>query len=270
MSKEQLSQEEIEEIYKAAMSIADTDDIERIKSVSCKFFRDGKSPRVYSSECKGCLDDDAVRTCQAQYLGKIFDKPQRCWTPDFDKPVKRDNKVKLKDIQNEVGVQCSTCYMADRCPMYQAGAECSIDWGEDKDVSEMANKDIVNHLIEIQFARVKRMGTFEKIDGGMVDMNLSGEMDRLSRLVADRYDLDSFKVKATLEANGNAANSGGGVLAKLFGKSEENKAIEGEEQKSLPNATKLESVPEFEDAEYIELPKEDNAKPKAKTKRARK
>jgi len=266
-----LSNAEKEEIYRKALSIQDTDDIDLIRSVSCAFFREGGCKKVYSSQCKGCLDESSVLICRSEYLLHIFDRPAHKWTPEFDKPTKSAKKVKIEELGSSVGVQCSSCYMADRCPLFSAGSECSIDWGQGVNVSDLGNKDIVNHLMQIQYERVTRMSTFERVDGGMADMNLSSEMDRLSRLAADRYDLEATRIKASFEARGVGASSeggGGGVLAKLFGGGA-NREIEHKEQKGLPDAHRPTQLPETtEEIEYIEAKDTtENAKKKKRTRK---
>lgn len=255
---EDLSPKEIEEIYQNALAIRDTDDIELIKSVSCAFFREGGCPKVYTSECKGCLDEDSVLACRDIYLAGIFDTPSRKWSEAFDSAVKADKKVKVEELEASVGQRCDSCYMSDRCPLYKAKSECRIDWGDDVKVEDLKNEQIVNQLIKIQMGRVKRMGTFEKIDGGMVDMNLSTEMDRLSRLVSERYNLSSTHFKATIEGRSPAQQeSGGGLLAKLFGGGGEKELREGDNKKALPEKSQsVSDVPSFEDIEYEELKEE--------------
>jgi len=232
MKAEQISAEERDRIYKQAIELenAGEEDVELAKKVSCEFYRKGNHPKVYSSQCKGCMSDESIKQCRQDYLLRIFDHPQECWNPDFDKPVVRE---KITSAEMGVGLQCDSCYMKDRCPMFQAGAMCAIDFGTKESVDgEASHKDILDALIKMQRDRVARLKAFEEIDGGMTDANLSGEMDRLSALIQERRDLDTFKVKASIEASGGAAalgaGGGGGLLSSIFGSGpkQETKALE--------------------------------------------
>jgi len=252
---QELSEKEKLAIYQQAMSITDTEDANLVRSVSCSFFREGGCPKVFSSECKGCLDEEAVFSCRDHYLSKIYDKPATKWTPEFDRPRPKE-KTKLKDISSSIGMQCDTCYMNQTCPVFQTGAECSIDWDEGLD-EESKDKEILTKLIDIQRNRIARMQTFEKVDGGMVDMNLSSEIDRLSSLLKDRVDIDSVKLQISMNARGpaNSSNdnsSGSGLLAKLFGTNSNN------EEKSLPEGKEQAKVPTFDqEAEIVTNDAED-------------
>ena len=73
-------------------------------------------------------------------------------------------------------------------------------------------------LINTQYERVKRAAVFEKIDGGVPDVGLSTEMDRLHDLVASKIEMGRERLSINVEATGAAPSAGGGgILAKLFG-----------------------------------------------------
>ena len=247
-SQNKLTPEEIEEIYKKAYDLEAMDEVEEIRAISCHFYRSGEHPKVFSSECKGCLDPDAVFRCRDQYLSKIYDRPSKCWTPEFDKPIDRP-KEKLDTVG--IGMYCNTCYMAETCPKFQKNALCSIDWDDNiRDGSGAVDSvKALDKLIEMQSTRVSRLQQFENVDGGMVDQNLSSEMDRLEKLIHSKKDYKSFKVKIGIESSaespdGSNSDQAGGVLAKMFGMGE----------KSLPEKQNKKSADAYtEDAEYVEV-----------------
>lgn len=200
-----------ESIRKRIERMKTTDDIEVLRETVCPFFELGGHP-----DCSVCLkDEDSVRACRDEYLEKIVLHPMDLWSEEFDvvSYVKRD-ATPVEDLVG-IGVNCNFCYMSDKCPVYRRDHVCGIQW--DKQRPDSA-KDFMDFLISTQFERVKRAAVFEKIDGGVPDANLSGEMDRLRDYVMGKSELDTNRLSINVEAKGSAG-SGGGILAQIFGKS---------------------------------------------------
>lgn len=264
MEDNKLSNKEIEDIYERAIYLKELDDseIDEIKKISCEFFRCGSHPKVYSSECKGCLDPESVLACRGIYLDFIFDRPMKEWKQGFEAPTKREKKVAIHD--SNVGLSCNSCYMSETCPMYKAGAECGIDWGSDNP-EKLDEKEVYERLITIQQKRVARLSKFEEVDGGMVDMNMSSEMDRLANLLSAKKALDVQRVKFSLEAESSGgSNSGGGVLQQIFGGG--NKSLPPNEQKALPQKDDSIIDAEFEEVKPEKL---DNGKKTSNRRKSR-
>ena len=231
-------------IYKKALALKEETDIDKIRSVSCDFFRKGGCPKVYSSTCKGCLDEDAVQICKETYLAFIFDRPQDYWTPEFEAPLKREKTVKSKEASS-FAQKCDSCYASSHCSFYQARATCSIDFGVE-DVDSSDSKAVLDFLIKVQMERLGRLQAFEVADGGMVDQNLSGEMDRLSGLVNAKKSLNTLRINQSAEIPMGDGGGGGGILSQIFGNKSSNNE---QERKEIAGQTT-----EFIDAEIVEEP----------------
>ena len=237
-----------ESIEKRIELIKNAEDSEALKKCLCPFFSKGGSP-----ECISCRQSDVdLDECKDYYLERIISVPLDIWDSSFDAFTvqKRENKIAIKDVVG-IGVNCSSCYMYDKCPMYKKGYECGLEWGASKPKSP---EEFYEFLIDVQYERVRRASVFEKIDGGVPDANLSGEMDRLSGLVSTKADLSRERLSISVEASGAASGSGGGILSKLFGGGGGVKEIsapatiaidkESESRKGIGEVTEFEEVKE--------------------------
>ena len=214
-----------ESIRERIALIKDAEDVEHLREAVCPFYELGGNP-----DCTTCLKaEEDVNTCRDDYLEKIVLHPMDIWTPEFDKLAytKRD-AVPAEELTG-IGVNCDFCYMSDKCPLYARGNVCGIKW--DTNRPENA-KEFMDFLINTQYERVRRASVFEKIDGGVPDGNLSGEMDRLRDYVLDKGNLDVNRLSINVEAK-SAASGGGGILSQIFGKPA---ALPAEEQPALPEA----------------------------------
>lgn len=141
------------------------------------------------------------------------------WCEDFDKfIVNTRDKVSVNEIIG-VGMNCNSCYIYDKCPMYRKDFACGIDWGDKKPATPA---DMMDFLIDIQYERVRRGSVIEKVDGGVADAGLSGEIDRLNDLMAAKAELGRERISVNIEAKGAgsggaATSAGGGILSKIFG-----------------------------------------------------
>jgi len=185
-----------------------TDDLEVLKEHLCPFFQLGSYPA-----CMACRQsEDTVQECQEYYLSRISIVPMDIWSEEFDRFIVQErNKIPMKEVAG-IGINCDSCYMSDKCPMHKPGFICAIDWEGDVPSTP---EGFYGFLVDLQFERVKRASVFEKIDGGVPDAGLSGEMDRLSGLVAAKMDVGREKLSISVETS--TPGSGGGILAQLFG-----------------------------------------------------
>lgn len=220
-------------IIEKAKQIAETEDLALIRSVVCKFYKEGNHPSCYDPEvCNGCQDDEAVLTCRKKYLARIFKNPLLRWDSSFD-AVKIREKRKVDEIQ-EMGLACNSCYIADKCPQKETDATCSIDWSDS--VRDRTPKSLINKLIDIQTERVARAKLHEELDGGIPDQNLSVEIDRLHSLAEAKANIDSHKFSMKIESTSpEGAKMGGGILQRLFDPQNQ-QLSQGEDTKALPEA----------------------------------
>lgn len=160
-------------------------------------------------------------------------------------------QLRLVRTTSESVLQCSTCYLAGKCPAFEPGAACVYEIPV-----EIRTKDqlaaVQAALIEMQTKRVLRGSLMEEVEGGYMDPNLSAEMDRLNRLIKTRHEMEAEGFSLTIKANqaGATAQAGAGVLSRIFGREASEPARE------LPAPVEVKSVAEqmgiIEDAEVIE------------------
>lgn len=223
-----------ESIEKRIAQIKDaSEDYEELKKCMCPFFTKGG----YES-CITCRQTPAdIDACTEYYLSRITLVPLDLWTPDFDKTIVKERETVDVDTVVGIGITCDRCYVYDKCPLYKASYACGIKWDNGKPKNP---EEFFDFLINTQYERVKRSSVFEKIDGGVPDAGLSGEMDRLQNYVANKLNMGRDYLSINIQASG-AAKAEGGILSKIFG---------GGASPALPE--KKPELPEF--TETIELP----------------
>lgn len=226
-----------ESIEKRARLVRDAETPEDLKKHLCPFFEKGNHP-----DCMMCRKTEAdLDECRDYYLERISIIPLDIWDESFDKFIVQNRETVEMEKLIGIGINCDSCYMSDKCPMFKRGFVCGINWGENKPKTP---QEYMDYLLGIQYERVKRASTFEKVDGGVPDANLSAEMDRLTDFLSIKDNMGRDRLSINVEASG-APQQGGGILAKLFG---------GAAQASVGVKT-TEALP-VADAEYVEVPEE--------------
>ena len=190
--------------------VRDAEDPEVLKKHLCPFFEKGGNP-----DCMTCRRTESdLEECRDYYLGRIALIPLDVWDESFDKFIAQNRElVEMSEVVG-IGINCDSCYMADKCPLYKRGFVCGINWGDNKPTTPAEYMDF---LLNTQFERVRRASVFEKIDGGVPDANLSAEMDRLTDFLNIKDNMGRDRLSINVEASGAAQPGGGGILAKLFG-----------------------------------------------------
>lgn len=220
--------------------VRDAEDPEVLKKHLCPFFEKGGNP-----DCMTCRRTESdLEECRDYYLGRIALIPLDVWDESFDKFIAQNRElVEMSEVVG-IGINCDSCYMADKCPLYKRGFVCGINWGDNKPTTPAEYMDF---LLNTQFERVRRASVFEKIDGGVPDANLSAEMDRLTDFLNIKDNMGRDRLSINVEASGASQPGGGGILAKLFGGGGSSQpAIESKPTIMLP----------AEEAEYVEEVKE--------------
>lgn len=236
-------------VEKRMRAIRDSETPEELKKHLCPFFEKGGNPDCYT--CRRTEAD--LDECRTYYLERIGTFPMEVWSEEFDGvSISTRETVQLKDVIG-IGINCDSCYMSDKCPLFKRGFVCAIDWGSDRPKTPV---EFMDFLVNTQFERVKRTSVFEKIDGGVPDMNLSTEIDRLADLIARRDDMGRDKLSINLEASG-PSRAGGGILSKLFGGGDTPRVEAPAPPKELPVST----------VEYIDVEEEKPTTVKRRRKR---
>lgn len=109
--------------------------------------------------------------------------------------------------------QCDTCFIAANCPAFKPQSMCAFKLPIEVKTKDQL-KSLLNAIIEMQGQRVAFMRFAEEMNGGYADPNLSQEIDRLYKLVAQMQEMGSSKefIRMTVERQGSA-----GVLSSIFG-----------------------------------------------------
>lgn len=234
-----------ESVEKRMRLVRDAETPEDLKKCLCPFFEKGGH-----TDCVSCRRTEAdLDECRDYYLDRIMVHPMDIWNEEFDKFAVQDRStINLEEVVG-VGINCDSCYMSDKCPLYKKGFVCGIKWDTDKPKTPM---EFMDFLINVQYERVKRTSVFEKIDGGVPDANLSSEMDRLTDLLNTKDAMGREKLSINLEASGPSRSEGGGILSKIFGGG--SPAIPSPSTKSLPTET-AEYAEVVEEPEKVKLKK---------------
>ena len=126
---------------------------------------------------------------------------------------KVEHERRLMTVSTSSGRRCNNCYLADVCPLFQPDMECAYDIPVEAKTPEQ-RKAIMDGVIEMQTQRVAFMKLAEDRMGGYADPNLSGEMDRLFKLVSVQHevedDRDSFEM--TIKSRGKMT-----AIERIFG-----------------------------------------------------
>lgn len=131
--------------------------------------------------------------------------------------------VNLIRTTGQVLRNCDSCYLAPRCPKFQAHTECAYNLP-----IELRTKDqlsaVIRAILEMQTSRVMFARFAEELEGQGMDPTLSSEMDRLFRLIQSSKDISDTRDMVRFEVE---ARGGAGVLSRIFG------AKAGEQQKMV-------------------------------------
>lgn len=122
-----------------------------------------------------------------------------------DVPVVRTQQASLR--------QCNTCFVASNCPAFKPDNMCAFNLPVEVKTKDQL-KDLLTAMVEMQGQRVAFMRFAEEMNGGYADPNVSQEIDRLFKLVANMKDLESNKEFVQITAS---RESSGGVLSAIFG-----------------------------------------------------
>ena len=123
---------------------------------------------------------------------------------------KRESVVKF----HASGIRsCDSCYLAPRCPRFEAHAECAYELPVEMKTKEQL-RAVLRAMLEMQASRIMFGAFAEQLEGQGMDPVLSKEIDRLFELtqrfkdIEDTRDIISFQMEAKTNA---------GVLSRIFG-----------------------------------------------------
>ena len=108
---------------------------------------------------------------------------------------------------------CDTCFLAAKCPMFEESSTCAYNIPITIRTKDQAQA-LMDTMVEMQAQRVLFMKMAEDAEGGHADPILSGEMDRLVKMMDTKHKMEQegFSVTVTAKQNGNM-----GIVDKIFG-----------------------------------------------------
>lgn len=118
----------------------------------------------------------------------------------------------VKSRSNSMRI-CDTCFLASKCPMFEENSTCAYDIPITIRTKEQAQA-LMDTLVEMQAQRVLLMKMAEDMEGGHADPILSGEIDRVMKLLKAKHDMEQegFSLTVTAKQNGQA-----GIVDRIFG-----------------------------------------------------
>lgn len=110
-------------------------------------------------------------------------------------------------------LHCDTCTMEGRCPRFRQGEPCGYDINIRLETNHDLQKALQN-ILEVEYGRVMTGALFEKLEGGVLDSNLSNEMKNFMTLVSDIKEM--FNQKHTEELHISAKGAQAGSVSKIL------------------------------------------------------
>lgn len=120
-------------------------------------------------------------------------------------------------IRSESQRVCDSCFLANKCPAFEPGSNCAYNIPLQIRTREQLASSF-NGFVEMQAQRVLFLRFAEEMEGGYADPNLSNEMDRLTKMIKAKVDMEtegfSFKIEGKQIGPGTGAQ---GVIGRMFG-----------------------------------------------------
>jgi hypothetical protein len=157
-----------------------------------------------------------------------------------DEETGEDKEVTSYHIRSESERVCDSCFLANKCPAFEPGSNCAYNIPL-QIRTRTEYQRTYDAMVEMQTQRVMFMRFAEDLEGGYADPNLSSELDRLTKMMKVKNDMDSDTFSVRIEGK-SAAGGGGsmGVIGRLFGDKASQRAQE------LPAPVDVEQVFEGE------------------------
>lgn len=120
------------------------------------------------------------------------------------------SKVKIRSESMRI---CDTCFLAAKCPMFEENSTCAYDIPIVVRTKEQVTA-LMDSMVEMQAQRVLFMKMAEDAEGGYADPNLSGEIDRLGKLMKTKHDMEQEGFSLTVTAKQQGQMS---MVDRIFG-----------------------------------------------------
>lgn len=163
--------------------------------------------------------------------------------------VSKDRQTPLLTLRSQSQRVCDTCFLATKCPAFEPNANCAYDIPVQIRTRPQMQA-LQNSLIEMQSQRVMFMKMAEDLTGGYADPNLSGEIDRLQKLIKVKTELEQDTFSLKVEAKGTGGQAG--MISRLFGRDAGQQAVALDRPVSADHV--IEQTSGILDAEIVDLP----------------
>jgi hypothetical protein len=122
------------------------------------------------------------------------------------------------NIRSESARVCNSCFLAEKCPMYEPDSNCAYNIPVTIRTREQ-RKALHEGLIEMQTQRVLFMRFAEEMEGGYADPNLTKEMNLLNKMLTEFAELEREGFSISINARGGSPDAAqSGMFSRLFGK----------------------------------------------------
>lgn len=156
----------------------------------------------------------------------IVDRMEDLLAPKVDSidelPVGKELGLIVPDDKmshRRIPMQCNSCFIADSCPQFQEDSDCTIEWSR-LFKGEFTPADLLQSsvaILDLQLMRINRAATFEALNQGILDPELSREIGRYFEMMKMFKDMaESPQPTISITAKGTATQRGG-VLSQLLG-----------------------------------------------------
>ena len=159
--------------------------------------------------------------------------------------IEEDVEVSVIGVRPESTRVCNSCFLASKCSAFAVDNPCAYDIPVQIKTRDQF-KALQDALIEMQTQRVLFMRFAEEAEGGYADPNLSGEIDRLNKMIKQKHEIDEGVFSLRMDVKGSGG--GPGMLARLFGDEASERA------RALPEPVSADRAIEqyYPDAEVVE------------------
>jgi hypothetical protein len=152
-----------------------------------------------------------------------------------------DVEIPTVKIRSESMRVCDTCFLATKCPMFEENSTCAYDIPITIRTKEQV-RALMDTLVEMQAQRVLFMKMAEDAEGGHADPILSGEIDRVMKLLKTKHDMEQegFSLTVTAKQQGQV-----GIADRIFGQMGDMSKL-----RELPSALPVEDVVDAFDIDF--------------------
>lgn len=178
--------------------------------------------------------DEVLSVTQEQAETSVAGNDQEGWNGELVRPEPRERELlpvldlglghsdqdeeaadePLLRVRSKSLMQCNNCFIRKKCPGAKPDAECKYEFpAEVETTTQLAAMG--RSAISIQFQRVAFMRMIEQVEGGMLDPQMSVELDRLMKMIKNYKDSERDGFSFTMHAQG--PTSGPGLLSHLLG-----------------------------------------------------